>query len=76
MEEIRKQSENIVNRSSSVSFATEEQKKVNEEMGTSVHHLANDTAKLSMMSEKTAKSSSELNSLIVELNKELSLFKL
>ncbi|TGM55355.1 methyl-accepting chemotaxis protein [Leptospira biflexa] len=76
VEEIRKQSENIVNRSSSVSFATEEQKKVNEEMGTSVHHLANDTAKLSMMSEKTAKSSSELNSLIVELNKELSLFKL
>ncbi|ABZ93005.1 Methyl-accepting chemotaxis protein [Leptospira biflexa serovar Patoc strain 'Patoc 1 (Ames)'] len=76
VEEIRKQSENIVNRSSSVSFATEEQKKVNEEMGTSVHHLANDTAKLSMMSEKTAKSSAELNSLIVELNKELSLFKL
>lgn len=76
VEEIRKQSENIVNRSSSVSFATEEQKKVNEEMGTSVHHLANDTAKLSLMSEKTAKSSAELNSLIVELNKELSMFKL
>lgn len=76
VEEIRKQSENIVNRSTSVSFATEEQKKVNEEMGTSVHHLANDTAKLSLMSEKTAKSSAELNSLIVDLNKELSLFKL
>ncbi|MCW7505264.1 methyl-accepting chemotaxis protein [Leptospira paudalimensis] len=76
VEEIRKQSENIVNRSTSVSFATEEQKKVNEEMGTSVHHLANDTAKLSMMSEKTAKSSAELNSLIVELNQELSMFKL
>ncbi|EKJ88249.1 methyl-accepting chemotaxis protein [Leptospira meyeri] len=76
VEEIRKQSENIVNRSSSVSFATEEQKKVNEEMSSSVHHLANDTAKLSMMSEKTAKSSAELNSLILELNRELSLFKL
>lgn len=76
VEEIRKQSENIVNRSSSVSFATEEQKKVNEEMSSSVHHLANDTAKLSMMSEKAAKSSAELNSLILELNRELSLFKL
>ncbi|EOQ96639.1 methyl-accepting chemotaxis protein signaling domain protein [Leptospira wolbachii serovar Codice str. CDC] len=76
VEEIRKQSENIVDRSSSVSAATEEQKKVNEEMSSSVHHLANDTAKLSMMSEKTAKSSAELNSLILELNRELSLFKL
>ncbi|EMY68015.1 methyl-accepting chemotaxis protein [Leptospira vanthielii] len=76
VEEIRKQSENIVDRSSSVSAATEEQKKVNEEMGSSVHHLANDTAKLSLMSEKTAKSSAELNSLILELNRELSLFKL
>lgn len=45
-------------------------------MSSSVHHLANDTAKLSMMSEKTAKSSAELNSLILELNRELSLFKL
>ncbi|MBM9591280.1 methyl-accepting chemotaxis protein [Leptospira sp. 201903075] len=76
VEEIRKQSENIVDRSSSVSSATEEQKKVNEEMSSSVHHLANDTAKLSLMSEKTAKSSAELNSLILELNRELSLFKL
>ncbi|PJZ46447.1 methyl-accepting chemotaxis protein [Leptospira brenneri] len=76
VEEIRKQSENIVDRSSSVSSATEEQKKVNEEMSVSVHNLANDTAKLSLMSEKTAKSSAELNSLILELNRELSLFKL